>query len=167
MKLDALWWSASRPGRFTPNRPVIQTVIHTSSAHVCCCFTCTADCTPLNVTQLCFMMDSKVGPTGGKLTQLLDMMEVQNINKLLQLTVHSSVRFTHFIPQHFQQFFCLRQTNILTSPSIPLLYVKISTKKPQNLPYFLGFVILLQIKYKWVNCFLIMIIVFICTEFKL
>jgi len=55
------------------------------------------------------MMDSKVGPTGGKLTQLLDMIEVQNINKLLQLTVHSSVRYTHSTPQHFQQFFCLLQ----------------------------------------------------------
>jgi hypothetical protein len=55
------------------------------------------------------MMDSKVGPTDGKLTQLLDMMVFQNINKLLQLTVHSPVHYTHSTPQNFQQFFCLLQ----------------------------------------------------------
>jgi len=115
LELDTVQCSASRPVRFTPNRPVIQTANHTSSAHVCCCFTWTADCTPLNVTQWCSMMDSKVGPTGGKLTQLLGMMEVQNINKLIQLTVHSSVRCTHSTRQHLQQFFCVQQTDRATS----------------------------------------------------
>jgi hypothetical protein len=109
LELEGKYCSASRSGRFTPNRPVIQTANHTSSEHVCCCFTCTADCTQLNVTQRCFMMDSKVGPTGWKLTQLLDMMQVRNTNKLLQLTVHTSVRYTHFTPQHLQLFFCLLQ----------------------------------------------------------
>jgi hypothetical protein len=37
------------------------------------------------------MKDRKVGPTGGKLTQIVDMMQVQNINQMLQLTVHSFV----------------------------------------------------------------------------
>jgi len=75
------------------------------------------------------MIDSKVGPTGGKLTQLLDMQQVQNINKLLQLTVHSSVCFTHFTPQYFQQFFCLLQTNVLYNLSTQLLYL-LMTKQP-------------------------------------
>jgi hypothetical protein len=44
------------------------------------------------------MMDSKVGSTGGKLTQLVDVLEVQNINKLLHITVHTSVRYTKFCP---------------------------------------------------------------------
>jgi len=50
--------------------------------------------THLNVTQLCFMMDSRFGPTCGKLTQLADMLQVQNINMLLHLSVHSSVCYT-------------------------------------------------------------------------
>jgi hypothetical protein len=37
------------------------------------------------------MTDRKVGPTGWKLTQIVNMMEVQNIYQMLQLTVHSSV----------------------------------------------------------------------------
>ena len=92
---NGVLWTASRSGRFTPKTQVIHTAKHTSSAHVCRCFTCTADCTHLNVTQLCFMMESKVAPTCGKLTQLADTLQVQNINMLLHLTLHSSVRYTH------------------------------------------------------------------------
>ena len=65
------------------------------------------------VTQLCFMMDCRFGPTCGKLIQLADMLQVQNLNMLLQitvyssvhysqLTVHSSVRYTHSTLTHFQ-----------------------------------------------------------------
>jgi hypothetical protein len=90
LELDVVLWSDSRSGGFTPTRQIIQTAKHTSSAHVCCCFTCTH----LNVIHMCFMMDTKVGPNCGKLTQLLDMLEAQKINMLLQFTVHSSVRYT-------------------------------------------------------------------------
>ena len=42
------------------------------------------------------MMDSRCGPTWGKLTQIFDMLQVQNINLLLQLNVHSSVHYKQF-----------------------------------------------------------------------
>jgi hypothetical protein len=44
------------------------------------------------------MMDGKVALTGGKLTELVEMLQVQNINKLPQFTVHSSVRYKSFCP---------------------------------------------------------------------
>jgi len=74
------------------------------------------------------MMDSKVGPNYGKLTQLLDTLEVQNINMLIQITVHNSVRYIHSALQLLQQF-CVQQTNTLRNLSISLMYLIMLTKK--------------------------------------
>jgi len=45
------------------------------------------------------MADCRFEPTCGNLTELADMPQVQNIKKLLQLTVHSCVRCTHCTPK--------------------------------------------------------------------
>jgi DNA relaxase NicK len=68
------------------------------------------------------MMGSKVGPICGKLTQLVDTLQFHNINKLLQLTLHSSVRYARCTATHLQQFFCVLQKNIKSNPFVPLLY---------------------------------------------
>ena len=140
---NAVQWTASPPGRFTYKTQVIQTAKHTSSAHLCCCCSYTADCTQLNVIQLCFMADRKVGPNCGKLTQLADTMQVQNINMLLQLTLHSSASYTQSTPTHFQQFFCLLEPDISSKQFIKLLYCLMKENKAQHIWCFVGIIVLL------------------------
>ena len=74
-------------------------------------------------------MDSKVGPTGGKLTELLDMLQVQNINKLLQIIVPSSVRYTHYTAKYLQQIICVQETDRTNNCYVQLLGLLLMTKK--------------------------------------
>jgi len=50
------------------------------------------------------------------------LLHLHPINKLLQLTVHSSAIYTYSTPKNFLQFFYIQETNILNSLLIQLLY---------------------------------------------
>jgi len=76
------------------------------------------------------MTDSKVETNCVKLTQLVDMLGVQNIKMLFQISVHSSVRYKQYRLKRLQQF-CLLQTNIVCLLSIQLLFL-LMTKQTTN-----------------------------------